>query len=69
MLYTDGMTEARAPDGTFGEVRLVSLLRSSVGLDAPALAGRIERAVLDFQANDPHDDLAVLVLHVSNKYS
>jgi serine phosphatase RsbU (regulator of sigma subunit) len=67
LLYTDGVTEARAPDGTFfGEARLVSLLRSSVGLDASALASRIESAVLNFQENDPRDDLAVLVLRVSD---
>jgi len=67
LLYTDGVTEARAPDGTFfGEARLASLLRSSVGLDAPALASRIGSAVMDFQENDPHDDLAVLVLRVSD---
>jgi len=67
LLYTDGVTEARAPDGTFyGEARLASLLRSSVGLDASTLAGRIESAVLDFQENDPRDDVAVLVLRVSD---
>jgi len=29
------------------------------------VAGRIESAVLDFQENDPRDDVAVLVLRVS----
>lgn len=49
LLYTDGVTGARAPDGTFfGEARLTSLLCSSVDLEAPALAGRIGSAVLDF---------------------
>ena len=67
LLYTDGVTEARAPDGTFfGEERLASLLRSSVGLDATTLTGRIEKAVMDFQENDAHDDVAVLVLRVSD---
>ena len=67
VLYTDGVIEARASDGTFfGEERLASLLRSSVGLDASTLAGRIESAVLDFQDNDPRDDVAVLVLRVSD---
>jgi hypothetical protein len=49
-----------------GETRLASLLRSSVGLDASTLAGRIESAVLGFQENDPRDDVAVLVLRVSD---
>lgn len=67
VLYTDGVTEARAPDGTFyGEKRLASLLRSSVGLDASTLAARIEGAALDFQENDLRDDVAVLVLRVSH---
>ena len=67
VFYTDGVTEARAPDGTFfGEERFESLLRSSVGLDASTLASHIESAVLDFQENDPRDDVAVLVLRVSD---
>ena len=67
LLYTDGVTEARAPDGTFfGEARLASLLRASAGLDAWTLAGRIGSAVMDFQENDAHDDVAVLVLRVSH---
>ena len=35
VLYTDGVTEARSPDGDFfGEGRLRHLLRSCAGLDA-----------------------------------
>ncbi|HEX2108586.1 MAG TPA: PAS domain S-box protein, partial [Rubrobacteraceae bacterium] len=35
ILYTDGVVEARSPDGLFfGEERLMALLRSSVALDA-----------------------------------
>ncbi|MDP8950098.1 MAG: SpoIIE family protein phosphatase [Actinomycetota bacterium] len=65
VLYTDGVVEARSPDGSFfGEERLASLLRSSIGLDAQTLADRVESAVLDFQENDPRDDIAVLVLRV-----
>lgn len=63
VLFTDGLTEARSPDGAFfGEERLAALLRSCAGLDAPTIAGRMERAVLDFQDGDLHDDVAVLVL-------
>jgi len=65
LLYTDGVVEARSPDGTFfGEERLSALLRSSIGLDAQALADRVESAVLEFQENGPCDDVAVLVLRV-----
>lgn len=65
VLYTDGVTEARAPNGEFfGERRLHDLVRSSVGMSAEAIAGRIEGCVLEFQENDPSDDVAVLVLRV-----
>ena len=63
VLYTDGVTEARAPDGAFfGEERLADLLRSSTGLDAKALVARLEEAVRSFQEDDLHDDIAILVL-------
>jgi PAS domain S-box-containing protein len=66
VLYTDGVTEARSPDGDFfGEERLHDLLRSCSGLDAASLAGRIKNVVLDFQEGDPRDDLAVLVLRAT----
>jgi sigma-B regulation protein RsbU (phosphoserine phosphatase) len=65
VFYTDGVTEARSPDGAFfGEGRLLSLLRACAGLDASTLAARIEGAVLDFQENASRDDMAVLVLRV-----
>ena len=66
ILYTDGVVEARSPDGLFfGEERLMALLRSSVALDASTIASRIEEAVLNFQEQAPRDDIAVLVLRVS----
>ncbi len=65
VLYTDGVLEARSPDGAFfGEERFTALLRSSIGLNASTIADRIEKAVLDFQGNDPRDDVAVLVLRI-----
>ena len=65
VFYTDGVTEARSPDGAFfGEERLLSLLRASAGCDASSLAARLESAVLDFQENASRDDMAVLVLRV-----
>ena len=63
VLYTDGVTEARSPDGDFfGEGRLRRLLSSCADLDAGMFAGRIKDAVLDFQEGCPSDDLAILVL-------
>src|SRR5919202_1327098 len=67
VLYTDGVVEARSPEGLFfGEGRLMALLRSSAGFDAPTIAGRIEEAVLNFQEQAARDDIAVLVLRVPN---
>jgi sigma-B regulation protein RsbU (phosphoserine phosphatase) len=67
VLYTDGVLEARSPDGLFfGEGRLITLLRSSIGLDASTIASRIERIVRNFQEQTPRDDIAVLVLRVSD---
>ena len=66
VLFTDGVTEARAPDGSmFGEEGLVALLRSCAGLDAPAIAERVEKTVLEFQQGDSRDDVAVLVLRAT----
>jgi sigma-B regulation protein RsbU (phosphoserine phosphatase) len=66
VFYTDGVTEARAPDGEFfGEERLRRLLRSCSDLDAAAIAARIKNVVLDFQDGYPRDDLAVLVLRAT----
>jgi PAS domain S-box-containing protein len=65
VLYTDGVTEARSPDGDFfGEGRLRDLLGSCADCDAETLARRIKDDVLDFQEGYPRDDLAVLVLRV-----
>jgi anti-sigma regulatory factor (Ser/Thr protein kinase) len=60
VLYTDGVIEARSPDGPFfGDDRLDALVR---GTEPHALATVIERAVLDFRDSERADDLAILVL-------
>jgi PAS domain S-box-containing protein len=65
VFYTDGITEARGPDGSFfGEGRLRDLLRSCAGLDAPAIAEKMRDVTLEFGEGNLRDDLAVLVLRV-----
>jgi serine phosphatase RsbU (regulator of sigma subunit)/anti-sigma regulatory factor (Ser/Thr protein kinase) len=59
--YTDGVTERRDGDTFFGEARLSTLLAATPG-SADALAGVVEAAVAGFAADEPSDDLAVLVL-------
>jgi phosphoserine phosphatase RsbU/P len=66
VLYTDGVTEARSPEGDFfGDERLRRLLSSCTDLDAAGIAARIKNVVLDFQEGYPRDDLAVLVLRAT----
>ena len=65
VFYTDGIVEARGPDGSFfGEERLRALLRSCAGLSAPAIAQRLRDVTLEYGEGNARDDLAVLVLRV-----
>jgi serine phosphatase RsbU (regulator of sigma subunit) len=65
VFYTDGITEARGPDGSiFGEERLRALLRSCAGIDASAIAQRLRDVTLEYGEGCTRDDLAVLVLRV-----
>ncbi|HEY4410769.1 MAG TPA: PP2C family protein-serine/threonine phosphatase [Acidimicrobiia bacterium] len=65
VFFTDGVTEARAPDGTFfGVDRLADLVgRASAGGNAPPeTLRRLVHSILDHQAGDLQDDAtAVLV--------
>lgn len=63
VLYTDGVTEARDRDGGwFGEERFHALLADHAGMHADGLAALLLEAVLEFQADEPRDDVALLVL-------
>jgi len=62
VLFTDGVVEARAPDGTFADGLLESVLRRCHGQAADAVAAAIESATLEFQGGHPRDDMAVLVI-------
>lgn len=64
IFYTDGVTEARAPDGTqFGLQRLVDQLeRSTAGqLPAPETLRVVARDVLEYQHGVLQDDATLLV--------
>jgi serine phosphatase RsbU (regulator of sigma subunit)/FixJ family two-component response regulator len=63
VLYTDGLTEARSPEGDFyGEDRLSSFLAANAGTAPQALATRLFEEVWDFSGGKLRDDIAVLVL-------
>lgn len=64
---TDGVTERRADDGRLldDDDGLARLLAGCRDLSAWAVAARIERAVGEFGAEPPSDDMAVLVLRAT----
>jgi hypothetical protein len=65
VLYSDGVTEARSPDGDFfGTARLVDLLvrNFAAGLPAPETTRRVIRSLLDHQEDQLADDASLLVL-------
>ncbi|HWN28375.1 MAG TPA: SpoIIE family protein phosphatase, partial [Actinomycetospora sp.] len=64
LLYTDGVTEARGPDGWFGSERLASLVASLAGASADEIADGVLTAVTDFQGGRLRDDVALLVVRV-----
>ena len=65
VFYTDGVVEARGPDGSFfGEGRLLDLLRAYAGLEASTIAEKLRAVVVEYGEGNPRDDLAILVLRV-----
>jgi len=65
LLYTDGVTEARAPDGTFfGEQRLTDLIirNLAAGLPAPETMRRVVRALLEHQQGNLSDDASLVLV-------
>jgi sigma-B regulation protein RsbU (phosphoserine phosphatase) len=64
VLYSDGITEARNPEGVeYAEERLVDSLRLHTGRDAAAIAGAVLRDLARFRAGRvPHDDITLLIV-------
>ncbi|MFP5369687.1 MAG: PP2C family protein-serine/threonine phosphatase, partial [Actinomycetes bacterium] len=64
VFFTDGVTEARGPEGFFGEERLAGLLDTLRDAGAVEIARGVVDRVVEFQAGDPRDDIAVVVVRV-----
>ncbi len=65
LLYTDGVTEGRAPDGTpFGLPRLADFIirHSNARLPAPETMRRLNHAIIDYQRGRLRDDATAILI-------
>lgn len=65
LLYTDGVTDTRSPDGQpFGLDRLVELVtrQLAAGLPAPETMRRVLHAMIDHQSGELEDDATLLLV-------
>ena len=63
VLFTDGVTDARGAGAErFGSARLVAALDATHGLEADAIAARVDDALEAFERGQQRDDVALLVL-------
>jgi len=68
VLFTDGITEARAPDEDitedklFGEDRLIQVIKDNASLPAREIQAAILQAVSAHTKNRPQDDDITLVI-------
>ncbi|MFC7546740.1 PP2C family protein-serine/threonine phosphatase [Plantactinospora sp. GCM10030261] len=70
LLYTDGVTEARTPDGDqFGVDRLVGMAEDGhrAGLAPPETLRRLSRAILEHQQSPPADDATLMLVEWSSR--
>jgi phosphoserine phosphatase RsbU/P len=66
VLYTDGITEATAPDGEeYGEERLAAAITERAGFGAPALTAALFEHVLAFADGTLHDDATIVSVVVA----
>ena len=65
VLRTDGVTDGRRGEESFGEARLIATLQELHALPIPLLAEELVQRVVAFQDGWPRDDVAVVVLRVA----
>ena len=64
VLYTDGVTDAGAPERVWTPDELAATIGSTAGLDADAIAEQVLRKALGGVDGEPRDDIAIIVLKV-----
>jgi|GEM_PF-1420407 len=63
VVYTDGVTDSTATDGSFfGTERLRTAIRNNSRSSAEKMCGAVARAVREFGSSDPQDDYTLVVL-------
>ncbi len=62
LMYTDGLSEARAGDALFGEDRIANVLRKDPGADPGVLVKALLEAARDFSRQPITDDIAILAI-------
>jgi PAS domain S-box-containing protein len=66
VFYTDGITEARTPQGMVGFHGLLEAVRDCVGCAAAEIAERIEQRLLETDAIQLRDDVALVVAQIAD---
>ncbi len=64
LLYTDGLTDANAPERIVSQDELAAALRRLAGRNAAQVAARMQSIALDGRDRAPRDDITILVLRV-----
>jgi PAS domain S-box-containing protein len=63
-LYTDGVTEAGAPDRLLEPEDLAEAVSGCGGASASEIARCLEAKAVEMSGGDPHDDIAIVALHL-----
>jgi len=64
LLYTDGLTDAYAPDRIVSQEELAAALHGTAGASAAEIAARMQSVALGGRNGSPRDDITILVLRV-----
>jgi serine phosphatase RsbU (regulator of sigma subunit) len=69
LLYTDGLTDAYAPDRILEADDVASMLASCAGRSAAEIADHVQHAALDDGSKQPRDDVALVVVRLTQEPS